>query len=137
MAYSLDELKLAFSLHVSRQIVASDDEVTVEERAFLERTFPREKLEGSRFLGQDGTRTERYHEAAMEALEQLPGALDVPAKLGLLMVLVEAVKADGQVDLDEARALVDGGRLLELDEETLQVLLSQELDLDIDAITEG
>lgn len=137
MGFSNDELELAFSLHVAGLIVAADDQVTRAEQDFLARAFPAELLEASGFLTEAGTRTDRYHEAAMEALDALPSALDAAAKLALLMVLVEAVKADGDVGLDEARALVDGGRLLELDDETIDALLSQELDLDLDALTEG
>lgn len=135
MDFDLDELELAFGLHVAGLIVAADDELHANEAAFLARAFPTEELEASGFLA-DGERTERYHEAAMAALDRLPGELAQGEKLGLLELLVVAVKADGEVDIEEARALVDGGRLLELDDEVLEAFVHDELGLDFATLRE-
>lgn len=123
-------LLLAFRLHVAELIVGADSDVHPYEAEHLRFFFPRERLVEVGFVDAEGERTERYHEAAMEALERLPGALQVPEKVKILEELMGAVLADGDFDPKEGTALVNGARLLGLDDELIQVFLDSHIALD-------
>lgn len=133
---SLADLQLAFSLHIADLILGDATSRDPGEAAFFARTFPESRLQAADFLAADGTHNDRYHEAAMAALDTLPDALDDDAKCALLQVFVEAVKADGQIEAGEARSLVDGGRLLEIGDAALASLLSTELGLKLSDLAE-
>lgn len=129
-----DDLELAFSLHMADLIIGVDDTVDPGEKAFLEENFPKALLVEKGFIDGSGERTDAYHEAAMEALDTLPAGLDDERKLSILKVFAEAVRADGEVDPDEARALVDGARLLEVEENRLATFLTAELGITLDEL---
>ena len=112
--YGLDDLKLAFSLHVVDQIVAADAQLTKAELKFLDDQFPKKRLLDRGFCDDDGVRTDAYHEAAMDALDRLPTELDSTAKVDLLQVFLAATVADDTFEMAEGNALVDAARLLDL-----------------------
>ncbi|MCB9679173.1 MAG: hypothetical protein H6737_28985 [Alphaproteobacteria bacterium] len=121
--YGIDDLKLAFSLHVVDQIVAADDQLTKAELAFLDARFPQSVLHERGFVDEDGVRTEAYHDAAMDALERLPVELDKASKLELLSMFFAATVADAQFELAEGGVLVDAARLLDLSDDDIDGFL--------------
>lgn len=123
--YAIEDLKLAFSLHVVDLIVAADDQIDAAELAFIEDRFPPSTLVARGLANADGTRTDAYHDAAMQALELLPTALTFEQKRDLIGVFFEATVADGAFALEEGSALLDGARLLGLEDSEVQILLDQ------------
>lgn len=122
--FNLDDLKLAFCMHMVDQIVAADDRLSPEELAFLEAKFPPSMLRERGFLGPDGARTDAWHLAAMDALDRLPTELSEAEKLELLTVFFDATVADDQFEIAEGNLLLDGARLLELDDATVDAFLA-------------
>jgi uncharacterized tellurite resistance protein B-like protein len=122
--YGLDDLKLAFSLHVVDQIVAADDRLTEAELAFLSSRFPNSVLVERGFATPDGVRTEAYHDAAVDALDRLPTELDLEAKLELLSVFFAASVADASFELAEGNQLLNAARLLDLDDDDIDAFLA-------------
>ena len=121
--FALEDLKLAFSLHVVDLIIAADDKIDLAELAFVEEHFPRSTLVARGFSSEDGVRSDAYHDAAMQALELLPDALSVPDKQALLQVFLGASVVDGSLALAEGSAVLDGARLLGLEDDKIQALL--------------
>jgi uncharacterized membrane protein YebE (DUF533 family) len=135
-AFSLDDLQLAFSLHIADLILGDEAARDPDEAAFFARTFPADRLLAAGFRDATGQPTDAYHEAAMAALDTLPSALHDKEKCALLQVFVAAVMADGEVEPGEARSLVDGGRLLEIGEGALRDLLQASFGLDLQDLAE-
>jgi len=122
--YGLDDLKLAFSLHVVDQIVAADAKLTQAELDFLEEKFPLDTLVKRGFSTADGVRTDAYHDAAVDALDRLPTELDSDQKIALLQVFLAATLADDSFELAEGNALVDAARLLDLSDQEIDGFLA-------------
>lgn len=122
--FGIDDLKLAFSMHMVDQIVAADDVLSPEELAFLERRFPLSMLVERGFAHADGERTEAWHQAAVDALERLPTELTESEKIELLAVFFEATIADARFERAEGNLLVDGARLLDLDDAVIDRFLA-------------
>lgn len=122
--YGLDDLKLAFSLHVVDLIVAADDKLTKAELAFLEERFPQSALAERGFVDSDGVRTDAYHEAAVDALDRLPAQLELGDKVELLRVFFAATVADDSFEKAEGNALVDAARLLDMSDEEIDGFLA-------------
>jgi hypothetical protein len=122
--FGLDDLKLAFSLHVVDQIVAADDQLTRAELAFLESQFPQKLLRDRGFADEDGVRTDAYHQAAMDALDRLPHQLELDEKVALLSVFFAATIADERFEAAEGNALVDAARLLDMTDDEIDRFLA-------------
>lgn len=122
--YGIDDLKLAFCMHMVDQIVAADDQLSEAELAFLAEKFPPSMLVERGFQAPDGTRTDAWQEAAMDALERLPTELSEAEKLDLLAVFLEATVADDEFAREEGNVLVDGARLLDLDDAVIDKFLA-------------
>lgn len=122
--FNLDDLKLAFCMHMVDQIVAADDRLSPEELAFLEEKFPQSMLRDRGFVGPDGARTDAWHLAAMDALDRLPTELSEPEKLDLLAVFFDATVADDHFEIAEGNRLLDGARLLDLDDAVVDAFLA-------------
>jgi hypothetical protein len=114
MPFDDDDLELAFQLHVSTLLVEADLVTTDDEAAFLARHFPVDLLRERGFADAAGARTERFHDAAVEALATLPGKLDRLAKLDLLEACYKLALADGEFRIGEGAVLLMGARLLGL-----------------------
>lgn len=126
----LDRLTLAFRLHVAEMIVGADAQIHPHEAAHLKYLFPDEVLKAEGFIDASGERTDAYDDAAMKALDVLPGALDDAAKIALLTEFMNAVLADGEFERDEGVALVGAARLLELSEPLIQDFLDTNIALE-------
>ncbi len=122
--FGLDDLKLAFSLHVVDQIVAADDQLTRAELAFLEAQFPQKLLVDRGFVDASGVRTDAYHQAAMDALDRLPHQLELDDKIALLSVFFAATIADEHFETAEGNALVDAARLLDMTDTEIDMFLA-------------
>ena len=122
--FGLDDLKLAFSLHVVDQIVAADNQLTKAELAFLEEQFPLKRLQDRGFADASGVRTDAYHQAAMDALDRLPVQLETADKVELLSVFFAATIADEHFEAAEGNALVDAARLLDMSDDEIDAFLA-------------
>ena len=122
--FNLDDLKLAFCMHMVDQIVAADDTLSPDELAFFEQKFPSSMLQERGFVGPDGVRTNAWHLAAMDALDRLPTELSEPEKVDLLSVFFAATVADDQFELSEGNLLLAGARLLDLDDAVVDAFLA-------------
>jgi uncharacterized tellurite resistance protein B-like protein len=122
--FGVDDLKLAFCMHMVDQIVSADDELSSEELTFLDKRFPASLQRARGFLDDQGDRTDTWHEAAMEALDRLPTELDHAQKLELLDLFVDATVADAKFETTEGSLLVDAARLLDLDDAAIDAFLA-------------
>lgn len=122
MAFALDELRLAFQLHVV-DLVVQDDQITTDaEAAFLSRAFPAERLQSAGFVDANG-RTARFQEAAVRALDVLPSALDDAEKRDLLERCFAAAMADEVLRIGEASVVLMASRLLGVSDEAFDAFL--------------
>lgn len=112
--FSLDELRLAFTFHITNQILESDGVVVPAEIRFLKRTFPHELFERSRFVDNEGRYTQRWQDALGEALLELPVRLSVDERLDLLEGFYSAAISDGGTQYIEGNILIRAARLLGL-----------------------
>ncbi|MCB9669386.1 MAG: TerB family tellurite resistance protein [Alphaproteobacteria bacterium] len=112
--FTLDELKLAFTFHITNQILESDGTVAPEELAFLQKWFPEAVFRESRFIDAKGRYTSRWEDALGEALLQLPERLSVEERLDLLETFYRAAISDGDTQYIEGNILVRAARLLGL-----------------------
>jgi uncharacterized tellurite resistance protein B-like protein len=112
--FTTDELKLAFTYHISNQILESDGVVAPGEAAFLQAFFPAELFEASAFVDAEGRYTPRWQDALGEALLELPVRLDVDERLDLLETFYRAAISDGEQHYVEGTILVRAARLLGL-----------------------
>jgi len=98
----LERLKLAFAYYLSEQVVDADGRVRPGEAAFLERSFPREKLFEHGLLDDDGQWTTMFSATVEEALRVLPVELSADEKNELMHVLRAASDADADAEDTEA-----------------------------------
>lgn len=119
----IDSLTVAFGLHMIELIIGADDTIDTRERALLRDRYPIERLRTHGFIDAQGDRTDRYHEAAMMALDHLPTRLSEARKVALIRDFIAAMLADGVVDLAEGRAVVDGAVLLGLGDQAIAEVL--------------
>jgi hypothetical protein len=117
--------KLAWTIHMVRQIIGADAHVDPAELAFLHDTFPAELLAECGFRADDGEPTARYLEARDTSQLELPDRLTIGEKLQLLEVLVDAAAADGVLQAEEADALHAGALMLGLDDRAWSEHLAQ------------
>lgn len=113
-AFTVDELKLAFSYHIVNQILNSDGELVPAEAAFMRRAFPSRLFQQSGFVDEDGRYTQRWQDALGEALLELPVQLTVDQRLGILETFYQAAMADAELQYIEGTILVRAARLLGL-----------------------
>lgn len=112
--FTLDELKLAFTYHISNQILESDGIMAPSEVAFVKRWFPKDVFENAGFVDTEGRYTSRWQDALGEALLELPVQLSVEQRLDLLEKLYMAAISDGDGQYIEGNILVRAARLLGL-----------------------
>lgn len=124
MAFDLEELQLAFQLHVI-DLVVQDDAVTSDaEAAFLARMFPEAVLHTRGFFDEGG-RTERFQEAAVQALDVLPQVLTEAQKHELLERCFEAAMVDDELRLGEASVVLMASRLLGIPDQAFEAMLGK------------
>lgn len=109
-----DDLELAFQLHVAGLLAEADLVTSVPEQEFMARHFPTDLLVQHGFADASGERTQRFHDAAVEALSVLPGKLDRHAKLDLLEACYKLAIADFEFRIGEGAVLLMAARLLGL-----------------------
>ena len=109
-----EDLELAFQLHVIDLVTAADLTTTGPEQALVDRWFPKEVLRADGFVDEAGKRTARFQDAAVEALERLPGLLDQDRKLALLEACYRIAVVDREFRIGEGLVLLMAARLLGL-----------------------
>ena len=107
MRRDVEQMKQAFAYHVVQQILAADDHVARGEVRFLEERFPRETMVQVGLMDEEGVFTDRFPDAYTEALRRLPAALGRDEKLALITLFLDACVADGALDSNEGRVLLD------------------------------
>lgn len=112
--FTLAELELAFTFHITNQILESDGVIVPAEVRFLERAFPGDVFERSGFVDPAGHYTQRWQDALGEALLELPVRLSVDQRLDLLERFYAAAISDGDTQYIEGNILVRAARLLGL-----------------------
>lgn len=112
--FTTDELKLAFTYHISNQILQSDGIMAPGETAFLRASFPEDLFAASGFVDAKGHYTPRWNDALGEALLELPVRLSVEQRLDLLETFYRAAISDGDGQYIEGNILVRAARLLGL-----------------------
>lgn len=112
MTPDLLRLQLAFTLHMSEQILGSDRDVSDSERSWLHERFPREMLAQTGFIDAAGQLTATFEEARDDALITLPDQLELSGKWQIMEDLVQAAAADGVLAAEETMALAHAAALL-------------------------
>lgn len=115
--HDVKSLLLAFTYHLTRQIVGADEQVGAAEHDFLARTFPADAMTALGLLDTAGHCTPAFDAMRDEALRVLPQRLTPGEKLALVEVLVGAAAADGVLAAEEADALHGAARLLGVDDD--------------------
>ena len=112
-----EDLELAFQLHVAGLLAEADLVTSVPEQEFLASHFPDALLVQHGFVDPSGARTQRFHDAAVEALAALPGKLDRHGKLDLLEAVYKLAIADDEFRIGEGAVLLMAARLLGVSDE--------------------
>lgn len=115
-----ERLKIAFAWRVASMIAEADKDLSAAEMLLLTEAFPRELLDGLGFVDAEGQFTDAYHQAVLEALEDLPEMLPEDEKLGLVTLFARVVYADGVLHAREAMLLIEAGEYLGLSKERLR-----------------
>lgn len=123
MDFDPADLALAFQLYVVDLVVEADLVKTDAEVAFRERHWPAEQLRLRGFLDEQGQRTQRFHDAAVQALETLPKRLDREGKLSLLQACYAIAVVDHEFRLGEGGVLLMAARLLGLSDADFDAFL--------------
>jgi uncharacterized tellurite resistance protein B-like protein len=120
----LQHQKLAWTLHMVRQIIGADAHVDPTELEFLRDRFPVELLTDCGF-GDPNDPSTRYLEARDTAQVELADRLPLGEKLQLLEILVDAAAADGVLQAEEADALHAAAHMLGVDDSAWREHLEQ------------
>lgn len=133
--FTRDELTLAFTWHLARQVTDADFDVTDGELSWMDRNFPMKNLWAADFVGENGAPTLRYEDALGEALVVLPDELRLDEKLALITMLFELTLADDEFHHTEGSVIVRAAQLLGVTNSELDAHLSSldsvgEVDLD-------
>lgn len=121
--FTRDELTLAFTWHLARQVADADFDVTDGELSWMDLHFPTDKLKAAGFVDHSGP-TRRYEDALGEALASLPDDLALEEKLGLITVLFEGTLADDEFHHTEGNVIVRAAQLLGVSNSQLDAHLS-------------
>ncbi len=122
-----EDMKLAFTWHVSQQVVAADGMVTTEERSWLRvRYAARARAAG--LMMPDGKPTPAYATVLADAMKELP-ALPRPERLELVDDVLDTVVADGLVQVQELDKIREIGALLGLTGADLDEVFKKRKDL--------
>ncbi len=124
MAFDLEDLKLAFRLHVARLVIEDDLVTTTNEAEWLADAFPLELLLERGFVDAAGVATDRFHDAAVAALDELPSRLGLEAKHALLADAWSAAVIDGELHVGEGSVVLMAARLLGLSDEQFDTFLA-------------
>jgi uncharacterized tellurite resistance protein B-like protein len=112
---TLERLKVAFALEITRNIVNADQALHPKEIEMVFKAFPAHKLEALGFLEPGGDEfTLAYHQAVRDAKVALPRALTVPEKEDFIAWFKEVCAADGHVDKREDEMVAQASLLLGL-----------------------
>lgn len=112
---SLDLLKLAFALYVTRKIVNADDTVHPDEVELVHSAFPAKQLEAVGFLDAGGTKlTAKFHATLKQAVDELPKRLTVPEKEEFVQWFEQVTRVDGVVDQREKKLVAQARKMLGL-----------------------
>ncbi len=125
MSFDLETLQLAFELHIVNLIVEADEEVTSAESAWIEQHFPAAALRAVGLIDAEGQQTDLFHDAAMQALDELPKALSAVQKYALLEKFFAITLADGDFAYREGNVLLVAARLLGLSNEAVIDFLNE------------
>ncbi|MCB9693495.1 MAG: TerB family tellurite resistance protein [Alphaproteobacteria bacterium] len=119
----IEQLQIAFSVHIAREIVAADGILDIDEMKLLMLVFPDRLMRSCRFVGPDTELTEAFHRAHVEAVRTLPRILDTQQKLDLITLFHRTCVADGELHPKELSVLKGAARILEVDPMLLKVHL--------------
>ncbi len=122
--WPLEDLELAFLVHVVDLVVRADDVTTEAEASFVARAFPEAQLRERGFVDETGARTARLQEAAVEALTVLPRELSMGAKHALLHKAFDAAVADDVFRLGEGSLVLMASRLLGVTDDAFERFLA-------------
>lgn len=125
MSFDLETLQLAFELHIVNLIVEADEQVTAAESAWVEKHFPRAALKAVGLVDDNGEQTDLFHDAAMQALDELPRALTPIQKRALLEKFFAITLADGDFAYREGNVMLVAARLLGLSNDAVVDFLSE------------
>lgn len=113
----IEQLQIAFAVHVARAIVAADGILDIDEVKLLMMVFPDELMRTCRFLGPDTELTEAFHRAHVEAMRVLPKILDKDQKLELITLFHRTCVVDGELHPKEITVLKQSAKALQLEAE--------------------
>jgi uncharacterized tellurite resistance protein B-like protein len=119
----IEQLQIAFSVHIAREIVAADGILDIDEMKLLMMVFPDRLMRNCRFLGPDTKLTEAYHRAHVEAVRVLPRILDTQQKLDLIALFHRTCVVDGELHPKEMTVMRRAAQVLEVDPTLLRVHL--------------
>ena len=108
----IDRLKVAFAMFVAKLIVDSDGIVDFGELRLMGQVFPDKLLEDMGFLDANGSFTQAYKDAYVEATRVLPERLGRGAKLELVTMFHRAAWADGELLQAELLVLREASEVL-------------------------
>lgn len=111
----LEQLQIAFAVHIAREIVAADGILDIDEMNLLVMVFPDRLMRACRFVGPDTRLTEAFHRAHVEAMRVLPQVLDTDQKLELVTLFHRTCVVDGELHPAELAVLSGAAGALELD----------------------
>jgi uncharacterized tellurite resistance protein B-like protein len=122
-----DDMKLAFTWHVSQQLIAADGVVTSDEKSWLRVRYAlRARDRGLMFP--DGKPTAAYQVLLDAALKELP-ALPREERLELVDDVIDTILADGLVQHQELEKLREIGTQLGLGGPDLDEVFKKRKDL--------
>lgn len=116
----LDQLRIAFSAQIARDIVSADKILDIDEVRLLMLVFPDDLMRGCHFLDEQTNLTDGFHRAYVEALLVLPRVLDRASKLDLVTLFHRTCVVDGELHPSELEVLRRAARALEVDDATLE-----------------
>lgn len=119
----IEQLEIAFSVHVAREIVAADGILDIDEMKLLMMVFPDRLMRNCRFVGPDTRLTEAYHRAHVEAVRVLPKVLDTQQRLDLITLFHRTCVVDGELHPKELTVMRAAARVLEVDPTLLKIHL--------------
>ena len=116
----LEQLQIAFSAQIARDIVSADKILDIDEVRLLMLVFPDALMRNCNFLDEQTNLTDAFHRAYVEALRVLPRVLDRASKLDLVTLFHRTCVVDGELHPSELEVLTRAARALELDDATLE-----------------
>jgi uncharacterized tellurite resistance protein B-like protein len=122
---TLDRLRVAFAIHLARQMAEADEVIDEAEAEALWRYLPDRVLNAFGYLDERGQLTGRFQADLAEALRVLPQELGQALKLELLTIFHQTGTADGELHPREVAVLDRATALLGLSWDVLERHLSR------------